>query len=186
MPVSSVSISGSVPGMEVAYFASNRLQGDMSNNHKLYEMLTVDDHFIETFGFELLAGRSFKKGFGNDIENILINELAAESLGFAKPEQALGKRMMVEGQSDPVNIIGIVKNWHQRGLGNPFTPIVFLSNGRINWISPKYIAVKSNEENIDATIAYYGHADPLYGDIDPPIGNWIKEFDSMTILPFFS
>ncbi len=34
--------------------------------------------------------------------------------------------------------------------------------------------------------AYYGHADPLYGDIDPPIGNWIKEFDSMTILPFFS
>ncbi len=36
------------------------------------------------------------------------------------------------------------------------------------------------------TGAYYGHADPLYGDIDPPIGNWIKEFDSMTILPFFS
>ncbi len=44
--------------------------------------------------------------------------------------------------------------------------------------SPKFI--KSD------TIAYYGHADPLYGDIDPPIGNWIKEFDSMTILPFFS
>ncbi|NJK95634.1 MAG: FtsX-like permease family protein, partial [Bacteroidales bacterium] len=84
--ITSATLASAVPGMEVAFFASNRLQGDGQDRHRLYEMLIVDDHFVETFGFELIAGRSFKKGFGNDRENLLINEEAMKTLGIGKAE----------------------------------------------------------------------------------------------------
>lgn len=149
--VKSVAVAGSVPGVEVACFASNRLQGDQTQ-HRLYEMLTVDDHFIETFDFELIAGRSFQKGFGNERENLLINESALETLGFTNPPEALGKRIILEGEEDPVTIIGVVENWHQRGLGNAHTPIMFLLNGRLGWVGPRYIAIKTTGRNYDTVL----------------------------------
>ncbi|MDX9883326.1 MAG: ABC transporter permease [Prolixibacteraceae bacterium] len=142
--VSSATVAGSVPGMEVGFSASNRLLEDESEQHRLYEMLAVDEYFIETFGFKLLAGRPFQKEFGNERENLLVNESAMALLGFHKPEEAIGKQVLLEGEREPVTIIGVVKNWHQQGLGKPYTPIMFLMNGRINWIPPRIIAVKTS------------------------------------------
>lgn len=150
--VASVAVAGSVPGMEVAKFASNRLQGAQAQN-RLYEMLTVDDHFIETFDFELVVGRSFKEGFGNERENLLINESAMATLDIATPEEAIGKQVILEGETEPVTIIGVVKNWHQRGLENAHTPIMFLHNGRLRWVSPQYIAIKTTGQNYDSLLS---------------------------------
>ncbi len=150
--IQSATVAGSVPGMEVAYFASNRLQGD-ETQHRLFEMLTVDDHFVETFDFELAAGRSFQRGFGNDQQNILLNEAALASFGFVKPDEAIGQRVMLEGEAEPAEIIGVVKNWHQRGLSNAHTPIIFLMNGRIGWIGPRFIAVKTAGKDYDAILS---------------------------------
>ncbi|MCG6189819.1 ABC transporter permease [Maribellus maritimus] len=145
----SVSLSGSVPGAEVAFFASNRLQGTDPGQNRIYEMLTIDDHFIETFNFELLAGRSFHEGFGDDQRNMLINEASLAPLGFNRPEDALGKRVILEGTDEPTTIIGVVKNWHQRGLTNAFTPIMFIPNGRIGWVPPRFIAIKTTGKNYE-------------------------------------
>ncbi len=150
--ISSVALSDAVPGMEIAYFASNRLQGDDAGQYRLYEMLNVDYGFIKTFDIEILAGRSFQKGFGNERENLLINEAAMNTLGFSKPEDALGKNVMLEGENEPVKIIGVVKNWHQRGLTNAYTPIMFILNGRLHWVPQKYIAVKATGSDYDTVL----------------------------------
>ncbi len=150
--VNSATVAGSVPGMEVASFASNRLQGDQVGRNRLYEMLTVDDHFVETFDFEIIAGRTFKKGFGNERESLLINESALQPLGFSNPEEAIGKKVLLEGEAEPVTIIGVVKNWHQRGLANAHTPIMFIQNGRISWVGPRFIAIKTSGNNYDAAL----------------------------------
>ena len=150
--VSSVTLTDAVPGMEVAYFASNRLQGDGQEQYRLYEMLNVDYQFVETFNLELLDGRSFQKGFGNERENLLVNEAAMASLGFEKPEDAIGKNVMLEGEAEPVKIIGVVRNWHQRGLNNAHTPIMFVMNGRLGWIPLKYIAIKMAGNDYDAML----------------------------------
>jgi len=63
-----VTIAGAVPGMEVAFFASNSLQGSGQDKTTSYEMLSVDEDYIKTFGLSLLAGRPFQKGFGNERE----------------------------------------------------------------------------------------------------------------------
>jgi len=151
--IKSVSVSGSVPGMEVNFSASNRLQGNGNEQHRLYEMLTVDDQFVETFGFKLLAGRSFQKGFGNELNNLLINESALASLGLQKPEDALGRKILLEGEAVPAIIIGVVKNWHQRGLGNSYTPIMFILNGRMSWVNARFIAIKTVNANYDVLVS---------------------------------
>lgn len=150
--ISSVSLADAVPGMEVAYFASNQLQGNGTDQSRLYEMLNVDYQFVKTFDLELLAGRSFQKGFGNERENLLINEAAMSLLGFTNPDEALGKNVMLEGETEPVKIIGVVKNWHQRGLNNAFTPIMFVLSGRLGWLPLKYIAIKMAGNNYEATL----------------------------------
>jgi len=138
--IKSVTVSGSVPGAEVASSLSNRLQGDGNEQHRLYEMLTVDDRFAEAFDLKLLAGRTFKQGYGNERENILVNESALVSLGLKNPE-----KILLEGETKPVNIIGVLQNWHQRGLSYSYTPIMFIYNGRLSFVRPKYIAVKTTQ-----------------------------------------
>jgi putative ABC transport system permease protein len=152
--VESVSLTGSVPGMEIAYFASNRLQGEGSEQHRLYEMLTVDEDFIGAFGFKLLAGRGFQQVFGNERGSILVNETAMLYLNINKPEDAIGRKVLLEGENEPVTIIGVVQNWHQRGLGNAYTPIMIIRNGRLRWVPPRFFAIKTtgnqNEDMIRA------------------------------------
>ncbi len=150
--IQKASVTGSVPGMEVACFASNRLQSNPTQN-RLYEMLTVDDRFIDAFGFHLLAGRGFKESFGNDHESILINESAMHTLGLNSPEEALNQKVLLESLSEPVTIIGVVQNWHQRDPGNNYTPIMFLYNGSIGWVNPRFIAIKTNSNNYADIIA---------------------------------
>ena len=170
--ISSVTIAGAVPGMEVAMFASNRMQGDGQEQQRLYEMLPVDDRFIETFDFKLMAGRSFQKGFGNEREQLLVNEAALVSLGISNPEAALGKKVMLEGEAIPATIIGVVKNWHQRGLGNPYTPVMFIPSDRIGWIPPRFVAVKVAGNHVDAVL-------------DLVRSNWLSYFPEASFDYFF-
>jgi len=150
--IKSVTLTSSVPGMEVAEFASNRIQGGGEEQHRLYEMLAADDNYVGTFGLKLLAGRAFQKSFGNEQASLLVNEACLPNLGLNKPEDAIGKKILLEGEPDPATIIGVVKNWHQRGLENAYTPIMFLKNGRISWVPPKYIAIKTEGNNYDVLI----------------------------------
>ena len=151
--ISSVTVTDAVPGMEVAYYASNRLQSAAADQYRLYEMLSVDYDFFNTFDLELAAGRSFQRGFGNERANLLVNEASLPLLGIQSPDAAIGKMVVLEGEPEPVKIIGVVKNWHQRGLSNAFTPIMFIMNGRLGWVPMKYIAVKTKTVDYDATLS---------------------------------
>ncbi len=150
--VKAVTIAGSVPGLEVAKFGCNSLYGSSDKTTRLYEMLTVDYDYIKTFNMQLLAGRPFIKGFGNEANNILVNEESLKQLGFSSAKEAIGKKVVLEGEKSPVDIIGVVKNWHQRSLENAYTPIMFVLNGRIGWVPPQYIAIKVSGRDIESTM----------------------------------
>jgi putative ABC transport system permease protein len=74
-------------------------------------------------------------------------------LGFHSAAAAIGQQVLLEGEKQPVTIIGVVKNWHQRGLGNTYTPIMFILNGKISWVPPQYIAVKVGNRQLTTTLA---------------------------------
>jgi putative ABC transport system permease protein len=54
--------------------------------------VSVDHAFIETYGVELLAGRSFARDLASDSTAFVLNESAAEALGWAADE-AVGRQI---------------------------------------------------------------------------------------------
>lgn len=146
--IKNVTISNAVPGMEVAFFLSNRLYEDASSQNRLYEMQTVDYDFIETYGLNVLEGRGFDKSFTNDVRNVVLNEEAVKQLGFTKNSQAIGKNVLLEGQQEPHKVIGVVGNYHQQSLNKAYTPIMMIMYNSIGWLSPKYLSVKISGINV--------------------------------------
>ncbi len=150
--IKNVSFSGSVPGMEVAMFASNKLKSATADKNRLFEMLTVDYNYFDTYKIDLLAGRSHKKDFGAETNKLLINEAALKILEINSAKEAIGKEVMIEGETEPFKIIGVTKNWNQKSLNNSYTPIMFILNGAVGWIPPSYITVNFSSNNIDNLI----------------------------------
>lgn len=141
--VENATTSGSVPGMEVATFLSNHLTGDATQQNRLYEMLVVDGHFLQTYGVEIIAGRGFGDAFTGDEHRMVINESAVRTLGFRTPEEALGQRVTVETREDaPMEIVGVVRDYHQQGLANDYTPIMMIRENAIPWLPQKFISVR--------------------------------------------
>ena len=87
---------------------------------KGYEVNVIisDEDFIETSGMEMLAGRAFSQQM-QDSTNFIINEVAAELMGFEDP---LDKRLSFWGING--RIVGVVKNFHMRDLYQPIAPLI--------------------------------------------------------------
>lgn len=146
--VESVSLSNSAPGLEVATCYSNRLQSSDETDSRLFEMLAIDEDYVQLFDLKIIEGRSFSKEYTGDQYSILVNEESVRLLGLSSNKEALNKKVTLEGQSQPYTIVGVVKNYHQQSLNSPYTPIMFLSYRGHPWISYKYIAVKCKSENM--------------------------------------
>lgn len=68
----------------------------------------------------------FSENYGNELNKVVLNEEAARLLGYSSPEDALGKQLAMEVLEEPLEIIGVVKNYHQQSLAEPYKPIMFL------------------------------------------------------------
>lgn len=109
----------------------------------------VDPAFFDAMGMKLLAGRTFSESQPMDDvttptppdpaaqralvargANILVSEEAARRLGFAKPQDALGKQIltgMVDSQYGQVSatIVGVVTDARFRSVRDPLQPIFY-------------------------------------------------------------
>ncbi|MCP4724474.1 MAG: FtsX-like permease family protein [bacterium] len=89
----------------------------------------VDYYSLETFGYELVEGRFFSKEFSSDAANFVINETAAEIMGFKSP---LGKQITYKGDQGiyPKNgeIIGVVKDFHLSSFYERIPPVILYYN----------------------------------------------------------
>src|SRR5690606_1684146 len=74
----------------------------------------------------LVAGRDFDEAFGTDKRGLIINEKAALLLGFETPGKAVGQAMIGDQEvgSADYEIIGVIKNFHQRGLRHDYDPMI--------------------------------------------------------------
>jgi len=116
--------SSSVPGQMGGNTWGVNLKGEDFSG-LVFNVSTVDYDFLSEYKLELIAGEGFKKGkSGGAAEVCLINEAGAKALGFGLPENALGKEI-VRAQSG-LMIIGIVKDFHYRGLQQKIDPLMLV------------------------------------------------------------
>ena len=147
--VKNVSLSGAIPGMDIPIAAANKLKSATDDKNRLFKMLPVDYYFLDTYKINLIEGRFFDKNFGDEKHKIVINKAALKSLEINNAKDAIGKEVLLEEQPTPHIIVGVTENWHQQGLNNGYTPVIFLLNGTIGWIPTNYITISLSTNRID-------------------------------------
>lgn len=121
--VGSISVSTTIPGQPVGWNAGGiRLVGADENTQKQYRVIGVDYDFIKTYGMKIIAGRAFSKEFGTDDHAVIYNRRAVEHIGFAKPEDAIGKR--IEFWGEQYTIVGVADNFHNQSLKEAYEPLI--------------------------------------------------------------
>ena len=95
-------------------------EGKDPNNNFDIRAEMVDFDYIETFGIDLVEGRSFSKEFASD-DSIayMVNEAAVKAM---KMDDPIGKSFSFWGREG--QIIGVVKDYHFRPLTSEIEPLV--------------------------------------------------------------
>ncbi len=121
--VASTSTSSNVPGDEIFWTRGMRKAEDTPDKNFIVYLAGVDYNYFPSYDIEILAGRNYDKKLSTDTANILINRTAMESLNISTPEEAIGVKLNIGG--DTRTIIGVVDNYQQLSLKNNINPIVF-------------------------------------------------------------
>ena len=93
-------------------------EGKSPDDQYEIKVINVNDHFTRTLEMDIVQGRSFSPEL-NDSLSYMINEVAAEVMGFNDP---IGKKLSIWGI--PGTIVGVVKNFHMRDLHTPIAPLI--------------------------------------------------------------
>jgi putative ABC transport system permease protein len=90
----------------------------------------IDYDYIKTLGMQIIKGRNFSKDFLTDSDAVIINETTEKILGYADP---VGKKMYTtiddKGNTMPLTIIGVVKNFNFESLHQDIGPLGFRLGG---------------------------------------------------------
>lgn len=144
--VVSTTKSTGVPGEELGNSTDfKRVGGDQS---KRCRTLGVDERFIGQYQLQLLTGRGFSENYKAEEQTCILNETAVKILGFQNADDALGQQIINPGDSIPLSIVGVVKDYHQQSLRYSFDPTVFYARND-NW---DYYSLKTSASDMPALV----------------------------------
>jgi len=119
-----------------------------------------DEKFIPFYKIQLLAGRNFIQDNPSDRNAIILSKAAAQRLGFAKPEDAIGQRIYSEDH-ERVEVIGVINDYKLQPFLTQGVDLSYQGNPGIaltyeDFIAPrnkmKKIAIRIDRANFESTI----------------------------------
>ncbi|TFF40844.1 ABC transporter permease [Mucilaginibacter psychrotolerans] len=140
--VSSASLSGFLPTGSLrqpnSVFTS---KVPNSRNSLFTEIWPVDEDYLPTMGMKLSQGRNFQKGNITDSLGVIINQTAANMLGFTGDVSSKKLYYIPEGQTDNAikeyHVIGVVKDFNFKSLRDNITPVVMMLENNSGALSIK-------------------------------------------------
>lgn len=146
-----VANSWNVAGDELGRDFDLSKTGANNEEHYTTRKMGISSAFLNVYDIKLLAGRNFVNTDYNadwqKIHNIMLNENVTKLLGFASPQDAIGRTVHVEGRS--WDIIGVISDFHQKSLRYPLEPMILLP--LYSTYSP--LSVKIDAKDISSTMA---------------------------------
>jgi putative ABC transport system permease protein len=147
--VLSTGLSSSTPGNGGLIYALSHLENKkgeiQTENLNLY---LVDFDYMRQYKLSLVAGRNFSMAFATDSTRaMIINETSVKDLGYASPQDAIGRRFSSFGREG--HIIGVMKDFNYYSLRDAISPLGML-------IAPdnaNLLSVHVNTAGLPATIA---------------------------------
>lgn len=139
--------SSSIPGSwhTSAYSEMQNKAGEIQKTN--LDLYFVDFNYIQQFQLKMVAGRAFSSDFKTDsTQAMVINESAAKLLGYASPQEAVGRNYGQWGSKG--KIIGVLKDFHYASLQQHIQPLVM----RFEPWGLNLISIKVSSVNLPTTI----------------------------------
>lgn len=142
----SVSTAEAIPGngnINFNLFSIETKKGFVNEGVSLYG---IDEDYFKTLGMKVVKGRSFT-GLQDTNRHIIVNESMVKYFGWDEP---IGKRVKYPGDTSgfAFEVIGVVKDFNQRSLYNPITPLILYYSPNNNGVQ-----IKLGTNNIQANVA---------------------------------
>jgi len=144
--VINVSGSNTLPGRSFSNigFGAEGVEENFTLN-----LCVCDYDFLDTLKLEMASGRFFSRDFGTDSHAAVINEKAAELLGWDDP---IGKKINNwSTKRGNFTVIGVIKDYHYESLHQTIRPQALFLSGGYYTNNQSYISIHLNTENIAET-----------------------------------
>jgi putative ABC transport system permease protein len=161
--INGVGLSTEIPGESISRIADVTMFGDPSKRNAGVSVVQIDNHFLEAYHIPLSAGRNFELRDSVDVfpidgvtypdkVSVIANESLVKNLGFKTKEDALNKLVTFNINEHALKgeIVGVIKNYHQTSLKDPFQPALYLYPSRAEW---RYYSISLNTNNLEKTIS---------------------------------
>jgi len=119
-------------------------EGKDPNLHMVYQLMDVNEDFINVFRLKLASGRSFSKSFPADSNNFMVNEKMLSIMGL-NATTAVGKAFSFTGRKGA--IIGVVKDFNFKPVQQAIEPLILRYNK-----DGGFVVVRTLPGKTDATI----------------------------------
>ncbi|SMD32546.1 putative ABC transport system permease protein [Reichenbachiella faecimaris] len=148
--VEKVATSSRVPGewkgIRRVDFKPHQASQDSVNSY----FMCFDEQMLETYDFELLEGTNFTGNKVTDSTKVILNEAAVKAMNLENP---IGQTIYLSARnSGPMQIIGVVKDFHYQSLHNDIAPIALGY-----WANPvtviDYFSLRLSTTNFSETLA---------------------------------
>ena len=147
--ISNVSFSFEIPNGNNGGTASVYKLGTDSTTALRMQSLVTDENYTDAYGISLASGAFFdSRGF--DSGKVVLNETAAEKLGYSSPEEAIGKRLRLHNDATVYTIKGIIKDFHFFSMEQAMEPMVLFNVD--NALVHRYLSFKLKPGKFAASI----------------------------------
>jgi putative ABC transport system permease protein len=113
--------------------------------------LAADEYFIPSYKINMVAGRNFSRAFGTDTSAYILNETAAQNLGFKNPRDIIGMAMSYGG--NPGRVIGVMGDFHFESMHQKIVPLILMTT-RSSGNRYGDISIRISGNNIPATLSH--------------------------------
>jgi putative ABC transport system permease protein len=133
--VNDVAFTNSLPGNPGWIGQVSYPEGKSGDDAVSVEYMAVDEHYAQTLGLEMVAGRFFSKDSEAELKDgLVLNETAVSMFGWASPQEAIGKKITSPSGYPEGEVIGVVKDYHQFGLQQNIGPMAMDFNPRSSYL----------------------------------------------------
>ena len=152
--VKSASVSSTVPGNTMSGY-SIELDGHRNEVNQHWVHIFIDPDFIPVYSLKIIVGRNFNFALKSDEGSLnkketkfIINESAVKSCGWHNAGDALGAYLITGAGGRKGKIIGVVKNFHYKGLQNKIGAVV------MEWLPSQFrmLTLNVSTHNVSNTI----------------------------------
>lgn len=165
---------------------SYNIKGREASQNYLFATNYVDYEFMSAYNFRLAdgAGRFFDQSNGSDTSAVLINRAAMREYGITDPLGTIILESSLEGDTNMLQVIGVVEDFHHNSLKDPVGPYMIRYKpeniGRAGYITIRLgVAGKglpSTIEKIRKTWAAMSNDAPFqFFFLDEELDNYYKE-----------